>query len=97
MAPARAIPQRTFAIFAALSFLVLLVAAAPHRVHHLFDSKSTKSCPTFTVSKGCDADFAAGNISAAAPGFASVVYLLPDIPFPRTSPAPHFSRAPPAR
>jgi hypothetical protein len=97
MASARALWQRRFAIFAALSFLVLLVAATPHRVHHLFESKSAKSCAVFTASKGCDADFAAGNIFAAAPDFAAIVYLLPDIPFPRTSPAFHFSRAPPVR
>ncbi|HTM07699.1 MAG TPA: hypothetical protein VL754_04860 [Verrucomicrobiae bacterium] len=97
MTSARAIPQRTFAIFAALSFLALLVAATPHRVHHLFDSKSAKSCPVLTLSKGCDARFAAENIFAAALGLILVVYPLPEILSPRTSPVPHFSRAPPAR
>jgi len=83
------------ALFAAAAFLLFLLAAEPHRVHHTFDEHAAPSCPVYALAKGCQAIAAAPAAPHATPVLIAVVVPIPDIWSPRTLPAPVSQRAPP--
>jgi hypothetical protein len=77
-------------------FIFLLVASAPHRVHHLFDSdESPKSCVVFTLSKGCHLSLTSAATIFAIATFVEKLFLWFELAIPTLALSPSSQRAPP--
>jgi len=83
-------------LFVGSLFIFLLVASAPHRVHHLFDSdESPKSCVVFTLSKGCHVNLTAPVNVFVIATFVEKLFLSFELLIPTLALSPFSQRAPP--
>jgi hypothetical protein len=88
--------NRNIALLVGCLFIFLLVASAPHRVHHLFDSdESPKSCVVFTLSKGCHLSLTPTATIFVIETFVEKLFLLFELAIPTLVLSPFSQRAPP--